>query len=113
MKATKGDKNPTAVTVTVGDKATSVKGIFQAQAKAVAALTAAARPDLTVRLIIIAARATPHETNQNPTRREKPRRRSIPDPSRLLFCLLRPQVSALAKLSAVQKSCRAAKAAAK
>ena len=49
IKATKGDKNPTAVTVTVGDKATSVKGIFQAQAKAVAGLTAAARPDLTVR----------------------------------------------------------------
>lgn len=35
--------------MTVGDKATSVKGIFQQQAKTVANLCAAARPDLTVR----------------------------------------------------------------
>ena len=43
------DKNPTAAVMTVGDKATSVKGIFQQQAKTVANLCAAARPDLTVR----------------------------------------------------------------
>uniref|UniRef100_A0A7S0DB73 Ribosomal eL28/Mak16 domain-containing protein n=1 Tax=Micromonas pusilla TaxID=38833 RepID=A0A7S0DB73_MICPS len=42
------DKNPTAAVMTVGDKATSVKGIFQQQAKTVANLCAAARPDLTV-----------------------------------------------------------------
>ena len=43
------DKNPTAAVMTVGDKSTSVKGIFQQQAKTVANLRAAARPDLTVR----------------------------------------------------------------
>ena len=43
------DKNPTAAVMTVGDKATSVKGIFQQQAKTVANLCVAARPDLTVR----------------------------------------------------------------
>ena len=43
------DKNPTAAVMTVGDKSTSVKGIFQQQAKTVANLCAAARPDLTVR----------------------------------------------------------------
>lgn len=46
IHATKGDKNKRAMTVTVGDAATVVKGIFQQQAKTVAALTAAARPDL-------------------------------------------------------------------
>jgi hypothetical protein len=50
LKATVGDKNPTAVTVMVGDKSSSVKGIFQAQAKAVVALCAG-RKDLTVRLL--------------------------------------------------------------
>ena len=48
ITAAVGDKNPTAVTVTVGDKATSVKGIFQQQAKAVVGLCAD-RKDLTVR----------------------------------------------------------------
>jgi len=48
IKATAGDKNPTAVTVMVGDVNTSVKGIFQQQAKKVVALCAS-RPDLTVR----------------------------------------------------------------
>jgi hypothetical protein len=35
--------------MTVGEVSTSVKGIFQQQAKTVANLCAAARPDLTVR----------------------------------------------------------------
>jgi hypothetical protein len=35
--------------MTVGDVSTSVKGIFQQQAKTVAKLCAASRPDLTVR----------------------------------------------------------------
>jgi hypothetical protein len=43
------DKNPTAAVMTVGDEATSVKGIFQQQAKTVANLCHASRPDLTVR----------------------------------------------------------------
>ena len=42
------DKNPTAAVMTVGEVSTSVKGIFQQQAKTVANLCAAARPDLTV-----------------------------------------------------------------
>ena len=65
IHATAGDKNPTAVTVSVGETNTSVKGIFQQQAKAVVGLCGA-RKDL--------------------------------------------QVPALARLSAVQKSCRVAKA---
>ena len=39
-------QNATAVAVIVGGKTTTVAGIFQQQAKTVAALTAAARPDL-------------------------------------------------------------------
>jgi hypothetical protein len=47
IHAAEGDKNPTAVVVTVGDVSTTVKGIFQAQAKQVVALCAG-RKDLTV-----------------------------------------------------------------
>lgn len=53
-----GDKNPTAVTVTVGDKSTSVKGIFQQQAKAVVGLCAP-RKDLTVRRLSFFNRSAP------------------------------------------------------
>jgi hypothetical protein len=66
------DKNPTAAVMTVGDKATSVKGIFQQQAKTVANLCAAARPDLTVRRNSV----LPQEKSITPTVTESLRSRA-------------------------------------
>ena len=46
VAVTDAQKNPTAVAVTVGEATSSVKGIFQQQAKATANLVAASRGTL-------------------------------------------------------------------